>query len=293
MYIEKLINRTTKDFDLFLKKFLGKQKNESYLRKAMSYGVLNGGKRIRPFLIIILSKFLKINKTNYMRVALAIELIHCYSLIHDDIPCMDNDSLRRGKPTTHIKFNEATAILAGNSLLTMAFEILADEKTHSSIIIRIKLIKLLSKISGADGLAKGQSLDLLFESRKFTENELTSMHYLKTARLFEFCSCAPIIMSRGSVRNMKDAVLYGKNFGLIFQAIDDLLDGVGSKKSLGKIVNKDLIKNKGNILVFKNSNQIKEYCKDLADKAVISSSLLGKNKNIFKDLIHYIINRKK
>ena len=166
MNLETQLKNTTIDFNNYAKKFFLSKRDGTALWNAMNYGVVNGGKRVRPFLIIELSKILKIKKINYMRLALASELVHAYSLIHDDLPGMDNDDLRRGKPTTHKKFGEAVAILAGNSLLTLAFELLSDSKTHINPNIRLKLINNLAKMSGQNGLAGGQSLDLLYEKKK-------------------------------------------------------------------------------------------------------------------------------
>ena len=291
MKLKQTIIREIREFNNFAKSYFKRNENKSFLFKAMIYGTVNGGKRLRPFLVMSLAKYLKLRKTNYMRVALAAELIHCYSLIHDDLPAMDNDTWRRGVLTTHKKFDEATAILSGNSLLTLAFEILADEKTHSDSGIRSKLIKMLSEISGSKGLAGGQSLDLLYEKKKVTEKQILEMHYLKTARLFEFCVCAPFIMFKGKRQQMKEAFLYGKNFGLIFQAIDDLLDTIGDKKILGKNTKKDILRNKGNISRFKNKNEIVEYCTSLATKATSNSTIFNSNKNMFKELIFSIIDR--
>ena len=195
MKLKLEINKNVKEFNVFAKKYLNSNKDGSSLWAAMNYGVVNGGKRIRPLLIIYISKFLKINKPSYMRLALATEFVHAYSLIHDDLPGMDNDDLRRGKPTTHKKYGEAIAILAGNSLLTLAFQLLADPKTNSNSNIRLKLIDSLSKIAGYTGLAGGQSLDLLYEKKNVSEKQILKMHELKTARLFEFCLIAPLILS--------------------------------------------------------------------------------------------------
>ena len=162
MNLKVHLKKTSIDFNTYAKKFLFSKKDGTTLWDAMNYGVVNGGKRVRPFLVIELSKILKIKKSNYMRLALAIELVHAYSLIHDDLPGMDNDDLRRGKPTTHKKFGEAVAILAGNSLLTLAFELLADSKTHINSKIRLELVNNLSKMSGQIGLAGGQSLYLIY-----------------------------------------------------------------------------------------------------------------------------------
>ena len=291
MKLKDLIIKENRQFNNFTDSYFKKYKTKSFLLQAMIYGTINGGKRLRPFLVISLAKYLKLKKANYMRVALAVELIHCYSLIHDDLPSMDNDTWRRGVLTTHKKFDEATAILSGNSLLTLAFEILADKKTHSNPNIRNKLITTLADISGSKGLAGGQSLDLIYEKKKVTENEILKMHYLKTARLFEFCICAPLIMDKANTKQIKEATLYGKNFGLIFQAIDDLLDTTGNKKTLGKNVKKDILRNKGNILRFKNHGEVKKYCTLLAEKATEKSKIFGKNNRVLKELIFSIIDR--
>ena len=193
MNLETQLKNTTIDFNNYAKKFFLSKRDGTALWNAMNYGVVNGGKRVRPFLIIELSKILKIKKINYMRLALASEFVHAYSLIHDDLPGMDNDDLRRGKPTTHKKFGEAVAILAGNSLLTLAFELLSDSKTHINPNIRLKLINNLAKMSGQNGLAGGQSLDLLYEKKNVSMKEIIMMHDLKTAKLFEFCMLSPVI----------------------------------------------------------------------------------------------------
>jgi farnesyl diphosphate synthase len=259
----------------------------------MQYGLVNGGKRIRPFLIIEISKILKVKKHDYMKLALATEMVHAYSLIHDDLPGMDNDDLRRGKPTTHKKYGEATAILAGNSLLTLSFEILSNKNMHPSALVRSNIIQELAIISGYKGLAGGQSYDLLYEKYKhIKEKEIIMMHKLKTAKLFEFCMVAPLLFTNSkSVKKMNDLRTYGKNFGLIFQATDDLLDFIGEKKILGKSVHKDIKRNKGNIMKFKSIDSVKKYCNDLAVSATTNSFMFKDKKNIFNSLIFYIINR--
>ena len=292
MNIELQLKKTATDFNNYAKKYLSSHKEGTTLWDAMNYGVVNGGKRIRPFLIIELSKLLNIKKTNYMRLALATEFVHAYSLIHDDLPGMDNDDLRRGKLTTHKKFGEAVAILAGNSLLTLAFEILANPKTHQNNKIRVNLIANLAKMSGSTGLAGGQSLDLLYEKKRVSEKEIIKMHNLKTAKLFEFCMLSPLILSgKNTPLKQKEYQKYGKNFGLIFQATDDLLDYEGKKNITGKHTQKDLKKNKGSILKYKDSKEIRLYCKKLAKSATITSTAFSKSENIFNLLIHNIIGR--
>ncbi|MDG2159611.1 MAG: polyprenyl synthetase family protein [Gammaproteobacteria bacterium] len=292
MKINLKLKKTITDFNIYTKKYISSNRDKTILWDAINYGVVNGGKRIRPLLIIELSKLLKIKKSNYMRLALATEFIHAYSLIHDDLPGMDNDDLRRGKPTTHKKFGEAVAILAGNSLLTLAFELLADARTHANARVRINLIDNLAKMSGSNGLAGGQSLDLLYEKKLVTEKDIFKMHNLKTAKLFEFCMLAPLILSdKNTPLKEKEYRKYGKNFGLIFQATDDLLDYEGTKSIMGKNTQKDSKKNKGSILKYKNSKEVKLYCKKLAASATIKTSSFSEPENIFNILIHNIIER--
>jgi farnesyl diphosphate synthase len=292
MSLEIQLKNTTIDFNNYAKKFLLSKKDGTSLWDAMNYGVVNGGKRVRPFLVIELSKLLKIKKSNYMRLALAVEFVHAYSLIHDDLPGMDNDDLRRGKPTTHKKFGEAVAILAGNSLLTLAFELLADFKTHINSKIRLELITNLAKMSGQNGLAGGQSLDLLYEKKTVSEKEVIMMHNLKTAKLFEFCMMAPLILSgKNTLIRDKEYRRYGKNFGLIFQATDDLLDYEGKKHIAGKKTQKDLKKNKGSIMKHMTSIEVRGYCKNLADSATIKMNAFKDPENIFNKLIYKIIDR--
>ncbi|MBT7323242.1 MAG: polyprenyl synthetase family protein [Gammaproteobacteria bacterium] len=292
MKINLKLKKTITDFNIYTKKYISSNRDKTILWDAINYGVVNGGKRIRPLLIIELSKLLKIKKSNYMRLALATEFIHAYSLIHDDLPGMDNDNLRRGKPTTHKKFGEAVAILAGNSLLTLAFELLADARTHANPRVRINLIDNLAKMSGSNGLAGGQSLDLFYEKKLVTEKDIFKMHNLKTAKLFEFCMLAPLILSdKNTPLKEKEYRKYGKNFGLIFQATDDLLDYEGTKSIMGKNTQKDSKKNKGSILKYKNSKEVKLYCKKLAASATIKTSSFSEPENIFNILIHNIIER--
>ena len=292
MNLQAHLKKTSIDFNTYAKKFLFSKKDGTTLWNAMNYGVVNGGKRVRPFLVIELSKLLKIKKSNYMRLALAVEFVHAYSLIHDDLPGMDNDDLRRGKPTTHKKFGEAVAILAGNSLLTLAFELLADSKTHINSKIRLGLITNLAKMSGSSGLAGGQSLDLLYEKKTVSEKEVIMMHDLKTAKLFEFCMLSPLILSgKNTLIRAKEYRKYGKNFGLIFQATDDLLDYEGKKNIMGKKTQKDLKKNKGSIMKYKAPEEVKVYCKKLADSATIKTTAFRNPENLFNRFIYNVIDR--
>tara|TARA_Y100000996_G_scaffold15838_1_gene12007 strand:- start:25 stop:909 length:885 start_codon:yes stop_codon:yes gene_type:complete len=292
MKLSAKLKSVAKEFDLYARSYLDSHKHHSQLWKAMRYGAVNGGKRIRPILIIELSKLIKIKKSQYMRLALATEFVHAYSLIHDDLPGMDDDDMRRGKLTTHKKFGEATAILAGNSLLALAFELLSDKRTHPNSSVRSDIIHNLAEISGYRGLAGGQSLDLLYEQQFVTEKQIILMHKLKTAKLFEFCMVAPLMLSGiRSKKKIDDHRTYGKNFGLIFQATDDLLDFTGQKNILGKTAQKDLKKNKGTIMKYKSIDSVKSYCYDLAKISTSSPSPFKAKNNIFYKLIFDIIER--
>ena len=162
----------------------------------MLYSVLNGGKRIRPFIISEISSMYQVKSSVYKYPAMAIEMAHCFSLIYDDLPCMDDDNLRRGKPSAHVKFGESTAILAGNSLLTTAFEILSDKNFKVEDKIKSNLINLLSRCSGQTGIAGGQYLDLSYEKKKVSLKKILNMELKKTGKLFEFCCLAPLLIKK-------------------------------------------------------------------------------------------------
>ena len=192
--INTLVNQEKRDFNAYYERLLKSNLLNDELSKAMIYGSMNGGKRIRPFIVSIFAKLAKVKKNTYLRLSAAIESIHSYSLIHDDLPSMDNDDYRRGKLSVHKKFNEAEAILAGDALHYLAFEILSDKKTHKKSNIRIILVQKLSKVLGSKGLAGGQSLDLLFENKNLTVNQILKMYTMKTSALFSYCCVAPFIL---------------------------------------------------------------------------------------------------
>ncbi len=200
--INILVNQEKKEFNAYYKKLLKSILLNDELSKAMIYGSMNGGKRIRPFIVSIFAKIAKIKKNSYLRLSAAIECIHSYSLIHDDLPSMDNDDYRRGKLSVHKKFNEAKAILAGDSLHDLAFEILSDKKIHKKSNVRINLVERLSKVLGSKGLAGGQSLDLLFENTNVTVNQILKMYLMKTSALFSYCCVAPFILAEKKTKKI-------------------------------------------------------------------------------------------
>ena len=185
--MKKQLNRVAKDTNLFLKKYINKQSN-SDLMSAMKYGLFPGGKKIRTKILIDIGSLFSIDYKTLIAVGAAVECIHAYSLIHDDLPCMDDDKIRRGKPSTHIKFGESTAVLAGNSLLTMAFEILTSPTLKLNEKIKIDLIRKLSECSGHLGIAGGQYLDLNYEKKKISQNKIIQMEIKKTGKLLVFAA---------------------------------------------------------------------------------------------------------
>ena len=191
------LKEIAKDTNIFLQKFIARQKKTEII-PAMKYGLFPGGKKIRSKILLDIGSLFKIKYQTLIAIGAAVECIHAYSLIHDDLPCMDNDNLRRGKLSTHKKFGEATAILAGNSLLTIAFEILSHKNFNVNQKVKINLINLISKTSGHSGIAGGQYSDLNFEHRKIPLKKIIEMQIKKTGKLFSFCCMAPVIISKKS-----------------------------------------------------------------------------------------------
>ena len=245
--MKKEIKKNAKIVDRFLKKYFRSEKY-SNLIPAMKYGTLNGGKKIRSTIILNTAKIFNLNVNKVINICAAVECIHSYSLIHDDLPCMDNDKLRRGKPSTHAKFGESTAVLAGNSLLTMAFEIITDKKYKVKPAIKVVLLKKLAECAGHTGIAGGQFLDLSYEKRKIGISKIINMQKKKTGKLFEFCCLAPSIVSRKNNKIKRDMSAIGEELGFLFQIADDLLDIKGSKKNVGKPVKKDEKKGKSTLI---------------------------------------------
>ncbi len=273
--INTLVNKEKNSFNAYYKKILKSYLPNSQLAKAMVYGSMNGGKRIRPFLISIFANIANIKKNNYLQLSAAIESIHSYSLIHDDLPSMDNDDYRRGKLSVHKKFGEAEAILAGDALHDLAFEILSNKKTHQDSMVRINLIEQLSKVLGSKGLAGGQSLDLIFENKKIKKNKILKMYSMKTSSLFSFCCSAPFILAQKNKQDIKFAIEFGNLFGLIFQIVDDIIDETENFSKLGKTPGKDIAQGKSTFVSSMNKKLSVSFCKLKIKKFII------KNKNYF------------
>ena len=290
--MQKELNRIAKDTNTFLKKFIKKQKR-SELIIPMQYGLFSGGKKIRSKILIDVGSLFKINYKSLIIVGSAIECIHAYSLIHDDLPCMDNDSIRRGKPSTHIKFGEATAVLAGNSLLTMAFEILSHKSLDISEKNKNDLINKISESSGHLGIAGGQYLDLNYEHKKVSKKNIIEMEIKKTGKLFSFCCAAPLILKNKNKKEIKKFEGIGSEIGLLFQVADDLIDHKGSIKIAGKKTGKDKKKGKAtliNLLGYKNTIK---YANDLMIKINNKIKKYGSRSKNLSQTLNYILNRNK
>ena len=287
--IEKKLIKVAKDTNNFLKNFFLKQK-KSNLIAPMRYGMFPGGKKIRSKIIIDIGKIFNLDYKKLIQVAAAVECIHAYSLIHDDLPCMDNDNLRRGKLSTHKKYGESTAILAGNSLLTIAFEILSDEKFKINISTRIKLINSISKCSGHSGIAGGQYLDLNFEKKSISIKNIEIMQIKKTGRLFSFCCMAPAIMAN-KLNNLKKMEKIGEKIGLLFQIVDDLIDFKGTSKKAGKKTKKDMKKGKATLIRALGYKNTVDYRDKLKLNIFNKIRKFGKKGENLKGTINYIVNR--
>ena len=289
--IKKKLVKNAKKVDGFLKNFLKKQK-KSLLVSPMKYGVISGGKKIRSTIIFDTGKLFNIKKRKLISICAAVECIHSYSLIHDDLPCMDNDIMRRGKPTTHKKYGEATAVLAGNSLLTLAFEIISTEKNLLTFKQKIEIIKLLSNCSGHTGIAGGQELDLKFENKKKKFSQIIDMQRKKTGKLFNFCLQSVTIVGNKSNNEKKKLGKLGEEIGLLFQIADDFLDIKGSSKLVGKQIKKDKKKGKSTIINLVGDKNALSYADKLKKKILLKLKKHGKNAKELIDTIEFIQERK-
>ena len=286
------LNKIAKDTNFFLKKFIAKQ-NNSKLIPAMKYGLFPGGKKIRSKILIDIGSLLSIDYKTLIAIGAAVECIHAYSLIHDDLPCMDNDKIRRGKPSTHIKFGESTAVLAGNSLLTLAFEILSSPTLKVSDIIKVNLIKKLSECSGHLGIAGGQFLDLSYEKKKTSKNKIIEMEIKKTGKLFSFCCMAPAIIKKKNAKEIKSFENIGSDIGLLFQIADDLIDFKGDSKKAGKKTGKDQKKGKATLISLLGHMNAIKYCDKIILKINKSIKKYGSNSKNIEETLNYILNRDK
>ena len=287
--IEEFVSKFAIEFDDFFLKLLPKKKYSKKLHDAMKYSIKVGGKRLRPLFLIEISKIFNVKKIMAFRAAAAIELIHCYSLVHDDLPAMDDDDLRRGHMTCHKKYDDATAILVGDAFQSLAFEILSDKKTHPNAIVRCNLINELSKASGATGMVGGQMLDLDAEKKKLSLKEILMLQKLKTGELFRFsCVAGPILSEQKDLKHFEE---FANNLGLAFQIKDDLLDVEGDEKQMGKKTKKDFSRGKETLISYLGREVAKKKSEDLINDSKQILKFYGKRANRIIGLTDFVISR--
>jgi farnesyl diphosphate synthase len=270
----------------------GKTSSHAKLGEAMRYAALAGGKRLRPFLLIESARLFGIEEKDALSASCALECVHCYSLVHDDLPSMDDDAVRRGRPTLHIAFGEATAILAGDALLTLAFESLSSPETHADPAIRAELVLLLAKAGGWQGMALGQALDLSPTRQGFSADEIAEMQALKTGALFRFACEAGAVLGRAQPTERAALVRYAAAFGQAFQLADDLLDAQGDAASLGKAVAKDEARGKATLVALLGSGGARERLDALLREAEAALAPFGKRAITLLETVRFAANRK-
>ena len=262
------------------------------LYEAMRYAALAGGKRMRPFMVLQSSKLFGLTQQTALRTAAAVEFVHAYSLVHDDLPAMDNSYLRRGKPTTHVQHGEATAILVGDALLTLAFEVINDHDTHPDPVVRSNLVLRLAHAAGPRGMVGGQMLDILSSGRDLDMNEIVRMQRLKTGEMFAFSCEAGAILAKVPGKARQCLSSYAHDLGLAFQITDDLLDAAGSTAETGKSVRKDAENNKPNFVTLLGADRAKTQAKMLSDQAIKHLDMFDERGDLLRDLARYAVDRK-
>lgn len=291
MTFEESLERTAQLVDGRLAEMLVSNMAPERLAAAMRHGALGGGKRLRPFLAVECAALFDIPTEQVLDAATAIECLHCYSLVHDDLPAMDDDALRRGRPTVHVAFDEATAILAGDSLLTIAFEIMARPETHSNGDVRADLVLALARASGWEGMAGGQMLDLQAENQPSGQTDIGRIHKLKTAALLA-CSCElGAIIGRAGDEARTDLKTYGKALGLAFQLTDDLLDVTGDPTHVGKATGKDADAGKATLVERLGVDGARRRVEALETEAIEALTSFGGKADRLRDAARFVTRR--
>jgi farnesyl diphosphate synthase len=265
---------------------------ESYVIEAMRYAT-KGGKRLRAFLALQSGHLFDVDEGGMLRVAAAVECVHAYSLIHDDLPCMDDDILRRGKPTTHVEFGEPTAILAGDALQSSAFEIISDHDTHGDPYIRCELVSRLARAIGSQGMVGGQMIDIEGESNELDIGAITRLHRLKTGALISFACQAGAVMGRASRETRHALDAFAHDLGLAFQVTDDLLDVSGDAEVIGKTPGKDEARGKATFVSILGVERAMAQAELLADQASKHLDLFDEKADFLRNVCTYVIEREK
>ena len=292
MSFEDALSRCAAETDALLDRLLPLGASPARrLIEAMRYATLGQGKRLRPFLVVESAALFDVPRDRALRVGAALEALHCYSLVHDDLPAMDDDDLRRGKPTVHKAFGEATAILAGDALLTCAFEILSDDATHPDPAVRVALISGLAKAAGLAGMVGGQMLDIEAEKRVTSNlSDITLIQSMKTGALFRFACEAGAILGGADPAPLRQ---YAENIGLAFQIADDILDVESTPEALGKATQKDKGHGKATFVDVLGLEGAKKRAAGLADQAVAALAGYGDRSSILNEAAIFMISRRK
>jgi farnesyl diphosphate synthase len=265
---------------------------EARLLDAMRYATLGGGKRMRGFLVMEVASLFHVAETCAARVAASVEMLHAYSLVHDDLPAMDNDDLRRGKPSTHRAFDEATAILAGDALQARAFEVLAVPDTHSDPQARAELVLALGHAAGARGMAGGQMIDMVAEGSNLTVAEVARLHALKTGRLIQYAAEAGAILGRAASPLRQQIAAYGRDVGAAFQIADDVLDASGTAAELGKTAGKDAAVGKATFVTLLGIERAQTQARMLSEQAASHLEHFGEEANRLRALAAWVVSRR-
>lgn len=265
---------------------------EARVFEAMRYGCLGGGKRLRPFLVLTSAQLFGVNSDCALRVGAAVEMVHSYSLIHDDLPAMDDGELRRGRPTVHREFDEATAILAGDALLTYAFEVLADPATHEDPNVRCQLVAALSKAAGAHGMVGGQMLDLIAEHETFDIGTITRLQRMKTGDIIAFSCEAGAILGKAAPPQRLALRAYAHDLGLAFQIVDDLLDVEGTEAETGKSVGRDADAGKATFVSILGRDRARAQAELLAAQAAQHLDIFDGRAGLLKAVADFVVHRR-
>lgn len=261
------------------------------LQAAMRYAITVGGKRMRPFLVLQGARLFGAPDARALRAAAAIEMVHTYSLVHDDLPCMDDDDLRRGQPTTHRKFDEATAVLAGDALLTQAFEVLADEQTHPDAAVRCTLVARLARAAGAEGMVGGQMMDIEAPNRAFGAEEVALLQRMKTGALFTFSCVAGPVLAEAGADHVARLEAYAHDLGLAFQIADDLIDATSTAEKAGKAVGKDAEAGKATLVSLHGIDGARREARRIAERAAQTLAGYGPAAEPLRKLPAFLVER--
>lgn len=264
---------------------------EADLMRAMRYAALANGKRMRPFFLLEAGAMFEAPEKSLLRTAAALECVHCYSLVHDDLPCMDDDDFRRGQPTVHKAFDEATAVLAGDALLTLAFKILASRETHQDAEVRSMLIERLADASGARGMVGGQMIDMLESESPRDLNTITRMQRLKTGALISYATEAAGIIGGAREHERNALAGFSNDLGLAYQIADDLLDATGDEESVGKALAKDAEAGKANFVTILGIDGARQRVRLLADQAKEHLAIFREKANILLQSVDFVLDR--